>query len=78
MSPEANLVRFELFEDDVYGIVAVSGDVQIGWCRKIDGLWWLSDMDENIVGCSFEELRAAEIGSLAAFSNCIGASNPGH
>lgn len=78
MDLNTNLIRFELFEDDVYGIVAVSGDVQIGWCRKIDGLWWLSDMDENTVGGSFKELRAAEIGSLAAFSDYLGASNPGY
>jgi len=75
---DTNLIRFELFEDNVYSIVAVSGDVQIGWCRKIKGLWWLSDMNENTVGGAFEELSAAEIGSLATFSNCLGASNPGH
>ena len=39
MNLNTNLIRFELFEDDVYGIVAVSCDVQIGRCHKIDGLW---------------------------------------
>lgn len=53
MSLDTNLIRFELFEGDVYGIVAIPGDVQIGWCHKIDGQWPLSDMDGNTIGSPY-------------------------
>ena len=70
--------RFEETEDGTYGIVAITGDVQVGWCRQQDGGWFLFDMDECFIGGPFSDLATAESESALLLVDLAGASNPGH
>ena len=70
--------QFEPFEDDAYGIIAVVGDVQVGWCRRQQGGWSLFDMDEELLGGPFSDLQAAETACSPLLAHMAGASNPGH
>jgi hypothetical protein len=69
---------FEPFEHDAYGIIAVAGDVQVGWCRRYQGGWCLLNMDEELMDGPFADLQAAETACPLLLAHLAGASNPGH
>lgn len=71
-------LSFEPLDDEAYGVVAVAGDVQVGWCRQQQGGWWLVDMDEQLLGGPFADLQAAETACSLLLGHMAGASNPGY
>jgi hypothetical protein len=70
-------IALERFEPGCHGFVAVDGDVQVGWCVKRDGGWYIEDMDWNAVAGPFRTLAAATTAGQQVFALQAGASNPG-
>jgi hypothetical protein len=64
------------FEAGRHAVVAVAGDVQIGWCTKRNAGWYIEDMDgENLAG-PFHTLRAASKVADKVLARFAAASNP--
>ena len=78
MQPSVKNFQFEPFEKGIFAILAVAGDVQVGWCREDEGGWSLLDMDEAMISGPFSDLGTAEAACYRFLAHLAGASNPGH
>ncbi|KAB0265540.1 hypothetical protein [Microvirga brassicacearum] len=64
-------------ESGLYASIAVNGDVQIGWCRRVPEGWCVEDMDCNRLMTPFPTKSDAEKAGYEALAHESGASNPG-
>lgn len=65
-------------EAGVYCFIAANGDVQIGWCRKMNDGWWVEDTDCKRIGGPFATLKDTKEAGFQLLSHLAGESNPGH
>jgi hypothetical protein len=77
MSTPSLPIALEAFEPGLWAFVAVSGDVQIGWCRKVGREWFVEDMDMNALAGPFRTLDDAKRAGTRVLAGDAGASNPG-
>ena len=71
-------IAIERIDDDLYAFIAIAGDVQVGWCRRLSSGWHISDMDEKSIAGPFESLEEAQMVGLEIFLPKSGVSNPGY
>lgn len=65
-------IAFERFERGRHAVVAVRGDVQVGWCIRRDGGWWIEDMDCKTFAEPFCTLAAAASAGKQVFAHLAG------
>jgi hypothetical protein len=75
--PAAKAITLERFEAGRYAFIAVAGDVQVGWCIRRDGGWYIDDPDGNSLAGPFQTIAAAASASQQILAHEAGASNPG-
>src|SRR5262245_22289299 len=53
-------IALRRFETGRHAFVAIAGDVQVGWCIKHGGFWYIEDMDCKTLAGPFRTLAAAD------------------
>ena len=77
VTPSGNAIALRRFKTGRHAFVAVAGDVQVGWCIKGDGGWYIEDMDYETLAGPFTTLAAASsageqvLAHLGGVSTCI-------
>jgi hypothetical protein len=73
----AKAIALKRLEAGRHAFIAVAGDMQVGWCIKRDGGWYVEDMDCTRLAGPFETLAAVTSAGQQVLAQEAGASNPG-
>ena len=75
VEPAAKAIALERFEAGRHAFVAVAGDVQIGWCIRRDGGWYIEDTDGHSIAGPFRTLASASTAGQEALAYETGETN---
>jgi hypothetical protein len=76
-NPSGKAIALARFAPGCHGFVAAPGDVQVDWCIKHDGGWYIEDMDYETLAGPYRTLAAATAAGQQVFAQEAGASKPG-
>jgi hypothetical protein len=70
--------RFEEVEGGNWVVVDGDNDVQVGWCRRTEGGWFIEDsLDGVMLGSPFDTLDEAGAHADDLLRHRVGIGNPG-